>query len=155
MSLETLGQSIYNAIVKEHNISYYLKTRPLNILDCEEADIEYDEVPIVDLIDEKRYESSVTLDDTIGQTKFNLAEGVIYNNLHERVGYYEYWQDGDVPMRFKDGDENILDPINNKPLHEYILEHQYSRRHQLSTNRVYREYKYDICFNKLINSTIS
>lgn len=157
MSFEKLGQALYIAITKDHNISAFLKRRQLNILQCDEADIEYDEfdmaIPTTNVnIEKHNYTESVILDDGAAEGQFHLHDGIIYNEKEQRVGYYENWQDADVPMRFKDADENILDPIEGKPIREYILEHQYGGYHNLSTKCPLRAYRYDICFNKLIKT---
>lgn len=152
MSIEELGKAIYDIIVQNNkeklNINTYLKKRNLNILDCEESDIEYRDFEV----DIMPTDSSIILDDTLEEMKFHLKDGKIFNLSNQIVGYYQNWCDPDVPSKYCDSEDNILDPITNKPIIEYYLEPKYANYHSLSTSRIYREYKYDFGLNRFIRT---
>ena len=81
----------------------------------------------------------------VGLLKVQLKNGV-------EVGEYYYWVDSDmeIPKRYKNNENIVVDPKTGEKLYEYFLSGSTNMYHDLDTEMLYREYKYDYGLDRFI-----
>ena len=159
-----IGEKIYNLLIEQGK-------NPVEILrsmlfdfpdDLELTDIDHKErvqtVPIT-----KCLQSSIDL----GQKeKIKLSDGcetecfyLSYNKIYFKngiiVGEYNYWKDDEmeIPPIYKNTDNVVLNPETEDQLFEYFLYSSSNMYHELNTDMLYREFKYDYGLDKLLRIT--
>ena len=159
-----IGEKIYNLLIEQGK-------NPIEILrsmsfdfpdDIELTDIDHNaRVQAIPLT--KCFQSGIDL----GQKeKIQLSDGcetecfyIGYNKIYLKngivVGEYNYWKDDEmeIPPNYKNTDNVVLNPETDDQLFEYFLYSSSNMYHELNTDILYREFKYDYGLDKLLRIT--
>lgn len=161
MATTSIGQKIYNLLLS-HDIN------PIDVLrnitfefpeNVDEFDIDhkfsmdadaaqaYDNQPPSPII-----EYAVELNDGLDKQTFMVSGNTLYNKNGIVVGYCNSWIDEDleIPNEFKNTHNMVLHPETGARLLEYYLCRD-SPYHDLQTDHMYREFKYDYGLHRLIS----
>lgn len=97
-------------------------------------------------------EYAVELNDELDKQIFMVSDNKLYNKNGVIVGYCNVWMDEDyeIPCEFKNNQNIVLHPETGTILYEYFLCKD-SPYHDLQTNNIYREFKYDYGLHRLIS----
>ena len=162
-----IGKAIYNLLVQQGK-------NPVEIL--RSLSFEFpDEIDITD-IDHKVRTGSSTFATGIDQyietkpdkkrEKIHLSDGcetecfyISDNNIYLKngicVGEYNYWIDDemDIPPKYKNKDNIVINPETDELLMEYFLYSSSNMYHELNTDMLYKEFKYDYGLDTLLRIT--
>ena len=155
------GKRIYECMI-ERGINPVEILRNLDIQfpdDIEETDIDHNERDTSKTEEHhfnsmKRLENiqKITLYDGSNSETFYLDSNKIVLKNGIQVGDYNYWFDIDneVPKVYKNKDNIVVDPITKEILYEYTLHSDMNIYHEIDTDIIYRQYKYDYGLNRFI-----
>lgn len=95
---------------------------------------------------------AVELYDGLDKQTFMVSENKLYNKNGMIVGYCHSWIDEDleIPNDFKNNENMVLHPETGAHLTEYFVCSD-SPYHDLQTDIIYREFKYDYGLHRLIS----
>lgn len=163
MATSSIGQKIYNLLLS-HDINPIdvLRNTPFEFPEnVDEFDIdhkfgtdadaeqEYDNphqtpLPIMEYV--------VELNDGLDKQTFMVSGNTLYNKNAVVVGYCNSWIDEDyeIPYELKNNHNVVLHPETGAHLLEYYLCRD-SPYHDLQTDNVYREFKYDYGLHRLVS----
>ncbi len=159
-----IGEKIYNLLIEQgKNPVEFLRSMSFDFPDdIELTDIDHKErVQVIPLT--KCFKSGIDLS---LKEKIQLSDGcetecfyVSYNKIYLRngivVGEYNYWKDDemDIPPIYKNTDNVVLNPETDDQLFEYFLYSSSNIYHDLNTDMLYREFKYDYGLDQLLRIT--
>jgi hypothetical protein len=159
-----IGERIYNLLIEQgKNPVEILRSMSFDFPDdIELTDIDHKEqVPAISLT--KCFQSSIDLEQ---KEKIELSDGcetecfyISYDKIYLKngivVGEYNYWKDEemDIPSIYKNNDNVVLNPETEERLFEYFLYSSSNIYHELNTDMLYREFKYDYGLDKLLRIT--
>ena len=154
-----IGEKIYKILLERgQNPLELLRSLHLELPDdIEETDIDHkdrteilvstSQIHTPELLDKK-----VQLSDGSQTEVFYLNGSKILMKNGVEVGEYYYWVDSDmeIPKKYKNNENIVVDPTTGEKLYEYFLATSCNMYHDLDTEMLYREYKYDYGLDKLI-----
>jgi hypothetical protein len=163
MATTSIGQKIYNLLLS-HDIN------PIDVLrnttfefpeNVDEFDIDHkfsmdaDEKEADDNTHQPPspiMEYAVELNDGLDKQTFMVSGNTLYNKNGVVVGYCNSWIDEDleIPNEFKNNQNMVLHPETGARLTEYFVCSD-SPYHDLQTDNIYREFKYDYGLHRLIS----
>ena len=161
--IKMIGQKIYECMINR-GLNPVELLRNLNIDfpdDIEETDINHNEKTNIKSeettdkqiinIDLDKMEKIRLDDGSISQTFYLYNNKILLKNNIE-VGKYNIWQDfeTEIPRMYKNKENIVLDPNNRNILYEYSLYEDMNMYHELDTNIIYRQYKYDYGLDRFI-----
>lgn len=153
-----IGEKIYKILVERgQNPLELLRSLHLELPDdIEETDIDHKdrtEVSIsLPLTNSYEHLDKVQLSDGSQTEVFYLNGTKILMKNGVEVGEYYYWVDSDmeIPKKYKNNENIVVDPTTGEKLYEYFLATSCNMYHDLDTEMLYREYKYDYGLDKFI-----
>lgn len=94
----------------------------------------------------------ITLYDGSNSETFYLDSNKIVLKNGIQVGDYNVWLDSDneIPKVYKNKDNIVVDPLTKEMLCEYTLHSDMNMYHELDTDIIYRQYKYDYGLDRFI-----
>ena len=155
-----LGKRIYECMM-ERGINPIEILRNLDIEfpdDIEETDIDHNHRSSItknesnSLIRNLDILNKITLYDGSNSETFYLDSNKILLKNGIQVGDYNYWLDIDneVPNIYKNKENIVVDPTTKEILCEYTLYSDMNMYHELDTDIIYRQYKYDYGLDQFI-----
>lgn len=155
-----LGKRIYECMI-ERGINPIEILRNLDIEfpdDIEETDIDHNHSSSItkneshSLIRNLDLQDKITLYDGSNSETFYLYSNKIVLKNGIQVGNYNNWLDIDneVPKMYKNKDNIVVDPTTKQILTEYKLLKDMNMYHELDTDIIYRQYKYDYGLDRFI-----
>jgi hypothetical protein len=161
MAITSIGQKIYNLLLS-HDINPIDVLRNITFEFPENVDeVDIDHKFGTDADAEQEYDNphqkplpfmeyAVELNDGLDKQTFMVSGNTLYNKNGIVAGYCNSWIDEDleIPDEFKK-QNMVLHPETGAHLSEYYLCHD-SPYHDLQTDNVYREFKYDYGLHRLI-----
>jgi len=158
--MSLIGEKIYNLLVEKGvNPIDFLRTMSISFPDViDEHDIDHrfgldDAVEILHQPLPSIMDYSIQLNDGLECHCFFVSDNKIYTKSGILVGYCNDWVDDDleIPERYKNTDNAVLHPITKNGLLEYFLCSSSQPYHDLQTDALYREFKYDYGLDNLVS----
>ncbi len=155
-----LGKRIYECMIERGlNPVEILRNLDIDFLeDIEETDIDHNHS--VTLTKNECFSQTknidklekITLYDGSNSETFYLDSNKIVLKNGIQVGDYNDWLDSDneVPKIYKNKENIVLDPTSKEILYEYKLHSDMNMYHELDTDIIYRQYKYDYGLDRFI-----
>jgi hypothetical protein len=155
-----LGKRIYECMI-ERGVNPVELLRNLDIEfpdDIEETDIDHNEKTSSKIEEQDLKQlnldtlKKITLYDGSNSETFYLDNTKILLKNGVQVGDYNYWVDAemDIPKNLKNKENIVLDPTTKEILCEYVLYNNMNMYHELDTDIIYRQYKYDYGLDRFI-----
>ena len=153
-----LGKRIYECMI-ERGLNPVEILRNLEIEfpdDIEETDIDHNHKSTNNESNSpiKKLENieKITLYDGSNSETFYLDSNKIVLKNGIQIGDYNYWLDIDneVPNIYKNKENIVVDPTTKEILCEYTLYSHMNMYHELDTDIIYRQYKYDYGLDRFI-----
>jgi len=160
-TIKMLGKRIYECM-KERGLNPVEILRNLEIEfpdDLEEIDIDHNDKTNLksteyhfNTLNKLENIHKITLYDGSNSETFYLDNNKIVLKNGIQVGHYHYWLDIDneIPNNYKNKENIVIDPLTKKTLCEYTLYSDMNMYHELDTDIIYRQYKYDYGLNQFI-----
>jgi len=160
-----IGKRIYECMINR-GLNPVEILRNLNINfpdDIEETDINHgsnikNEEHTIKQITNTDLEKMVKIkfDDGSNSAIFYLDNNKILLKNGIEIGKYNVWIDyeTEIPRIYKNKKNMVLDPINSEILYEYSLYEEMNMYHELDTNIIYRQYKYDYGLDRFIKLSV-
>lgn len=155
-----LGKRIYECMIERGlNPVEILRNLDIDFLeDIEETDIDHNHS--VTLTKNECFSQTknidklekITLYDGSNSETFYLDSNKIVLKNGIQVGDYNVWLDSDneIPKVYKNKDNIVVDPLTKEMLCEYTLHSDMNMYHELDTDIIYRQYKYDYGLDRFI-----
>lgn len=159
-----IGKQIYDKMLEKldgKNLYKFLGKSDICLPDdIEETDIDFGHqaVPCSDLesqfIDALNKSKTVTLNDGLSTFSCVIHDGCLFNKGGTKLGKCIDFvdEDDEYPEEYKDENNIVLDPETKEPLKQYILNEASKLYHDLDIEKTYVKYRFDVGFNKLINT---
>ena len=160
--MASIGEKIYNLLLEQgRNPVDFLRqiSKSFSQFDVEEHDIDHkfglDQIEINNSpsdIGAIQFDYSIELNDGLECRLFFVHKNIVYTKCGIRVGYCNDWVDEDleIPEQYKNTENIVLHPMTKKKLYEYFLSSSSQPFHDLQTDILYREFKYDYGLDNLI-----